>query len=76
MTEPPTAGEQMGDPEFAAQVDGREVDLLHPLPGLEAGVEDRVVVRRADAGVVAADVDSPEALRHRLVEVLHRLGRR
>ena len=42
---------------LAAQVDGGEVDLLHPAPRVEVGVEDRVVVGRADPGVVERDVD-------------------
>jgi len=49
----------MGDPELAAQVDRRQVDLLHPAPGLQPGLEDRVVLGWRDAGVVAEDVDAP-----------------
>ena len=41
---------------LAAEVDRGQVDLLHPAPGVEAGGEDRVVVRRGDAGVVERDV--------------------
>ena len=42
---------------LAAQVDAGQVDLLDPLPGVQAGVQDRVVVGRGDAGVVERDVD-------------------
>ena len=49
--------EHVGQRGLAAQVDAGQVDLLHPPPGLEVGVEDRVVVGRADAGVVEGDVD-------------------
>ena len=54
----PAAGEQVRDGVLAAQIDRREVDPLDALPRLEPGVEDGVVVGRADAGVVAADVDA------------------
>ena len=47
---------------LAAQVDAGEVDLLHLAPRLEVGVEDRVVLRRRDAGVVEGDVDGAEGL--------------
>ena len=70
------AGQKVRDPELAAQVDRRQVDLLDPLPGVDAGVEDGVVIGRADPGVVAADVDPPEALGHRLVQGLDRGGGR
>ena len=46
------------DDRLAAQVDAGQVDLLHPPPGVEAGVQDRVVVGRGDAGVVERDVDA------------------
>jgi hypothetical protein len=62
----------VGDPELAAQEDRGEVDLLHPPPGLEAGVEDGVVVRWADPGVVAADVDAAVVAGDRLVQGLDR----
>ena len=42
---------------LAAEVDRGQVDLLDPAPGVEPGVEDRVVVRRRDPGVVERDVD-------------------
>ncbi len=42
---------------LAAEVDRREVDLLHLAPGVEVGVEDRVVLGWADARVVEGDVD-------------------
>ena len=73
---PPAAGEQVRERVLAAQVDRREVDPLHALPGVEAGVEDGVVVGRADAGVVAADVDPPEAAGHLAVQRLHLGGGR
>jgi hypothetical protein len=41
---------------LAAQEHAGEVDLLDPAPGVEVGVEDRVVLRRGDAGVVERDV--------------------
>ena len=49
--------EHVGQRGLAAQVDAGQVDLLHPPPGVEVGVEDRVVLRRGDAGVVEGDVD-------------------
>ena len=55
---------------FAAQVHRGEVDPLHALPRLEPGVEDGVVVGRADAGVVAADVDAAVAGGHLAVQRL------
>ena len=61
---------------LAAQVDRGEVDPLHALPGLEPGVEDGVVVGRADAGVVAADVDAAVAGGHLGVQGLHLVGGR
>ena len=54
---PTTLLQHVGERGLAAQVDAGEVDLLHPAPGVEVGVEDRVVVGRADPGVVERDVD-------------------
>ena len=51
----PAAHQHVLDRVLAAQVDASEVDVLHPLPGFQAGVEDRVVVRRRDAGIVEGD---------------------
>ena len=59
---------------LAAQVHRRQVDPLHALPRLEAGVEDGVVVGRADAGIVAADVDAAEVAGHFGVERLDLVG--
>src|SRR6202034_2970799 len=56
---------------LAAQVDRGEVDLLDPAPGVDAGGQDRAVLRGGDARVVERDVDAPVPLRHRLVEPLH-----
>ena len=54
----PALRAHVGQHGLAAQVDAGEVDLLHPAPGVEPGVEDRVVVGRGDAGVVEGDVDA------------------
>ena len=54
---PPALLQHVGQRGLAAQVDRGQVDLLHPPPGIEVGVQDRVVLRRADAGVVERDVD-------------------
>jgi hypothetical protein len=59
----------VGECGLAAQVDRRQVDLLHPAPRLEVRVEDGVVVGRRDPGVVERDVD-------RAVGVLGRLEQR
>ena len=56
---------------LAAEIDGRQVDPLHPLPGVHPRLEDGVVVGRADAGVVAADVDPAETPGHLAVQRLH-----
>ena len=61
---------------LAAQIDRREVDPLHTVPRLEPGVEDGVVVGRADAGVVAADVEPAEVGGHLAVQRLHLVGGR
>ena len=57
MIEPALLLEHVGQRGLAAQVDRGEVDLLHPPPRVEVGVEDRVVLGRADPGVVERDVD-------------------
>ncbi len=57
MIEPLLLLEHVGQRRLAAQVDAGQVDLLHPAPGVEVGVEDRVVLGRGDAGVVERDVD-------------------
>src|SRR3712207_7311889 len=43
----------------SAQVDAGGVDPKHPLPGLQAGFQDGVVVRRGNARVVERDVHTP-----------------
>ena len=72
----PAAGEQVRQRVLAAEIHRREVDALDALPRLEPGVEDGVVVGRADAGVVAADVDPAEAGGHLAVQGLHLVGGR
>ena len=72
----PAAGQQVRQRVLAAQVDRREVDPLHTLPRLEPGLEDGVVVGRADAGVVATDVDAAEVGGHLAVQRLHLVGGR
>jgi GMP synthase-like glutamine amidotransferase len=49
-------------PVLAAEEDPAQVDVLDPLPGLERGVEDRLVVGRVDPGVVHQDVDPAHLL--------------
>jgi len=51
----------------AAQVDALRVDILHALPGLRLGLEDGVVVRRRDPGVVVEDIDAAVALDRRVI---------
>jgi hypothetical protein len=41
---------------LAAEENRLEVDVLHPVPGVDAGVLDQVILRRADACVVERDV--------------------
>jgi hypothetical protein len=65
--------EHVGQRGLAAQVDRREVDLLHPPPRIELGVEDRVVVRWADPGVVEGDVHRAEGVLRRPEERVHLL---
>jgi hypothetical protein len=60
------------DAVLAAEEDRGEIDLLHPPPCLEAGVQDRGVVGRGDPRVVEEHVDAPEALAHLLVHRAHR----
>ena len=47
---------------LAAEEDTLRVHGLHPVPGLDRGLEDRRVVRGGDAGVVVQHVDAAEAL--------------
>ena len=54
--------EQDRDRRLAAQIDAGEVHVLHSPPGVELGLEDRVVVGRRDPGVVEADVERAETL--------------
>jgi hypothetical protein len=61
------------DPVLAAEVDALRIDVLHPLPGLGIGLEDRAVVRRRDARVVVQNVDPAVALSRRGI---HRLDAR
>jgi hypothetical protein len=61
-------------PVLAAEVDGLEVDVLDALPGVHLRLQDRVVVRRGDAGVVEEDVDAAEVLRRLPVHPLHVVG--
>ena len=73
---PFAAGQQVRQGVLAAQVHRRQVDALHALPRIESRFEDRVVVGRADAGVVAADVDPPVVAGHLGVEGFHFVGGR
>ena len=70
----PALAPHVGDGGLAAQVDGGEVDLLDALPGLQAGVQDRVVVGRRDARVVEGDVDGAVGVVRGLEERLDLLG--
>src|SRR5918997_1558224 len=67
----PAPLQQARYPVLAAEVDGLEVDALDPLPGVHLRLQDRVVVRRAYAGVVEEDVHAPEVLRRLPVHPLH-----
>ena len=71
---PAAVVEQVRDAELAAQEDRLEVDVLHPVPGLDRGVEDRGVVLGRDAGVVEQHVDLPELLARLRVHALDLLG--
>ena len=51
--------EHVGQDLLAAQEHRREVDRLDSVPSVDAGVEDRVVVRRRDASIVEGDIDAP-----------------
>ena len=62
MIEPRPCALHVGQHRLAAQVDRGQVDVLHPPPRLQAGVEDRVVVRRGDPRVVERDVDAAVGL--------------
>ncbi len=57
---------------LAAVVDRGQVDLLHPSPGIDPGLEDRPVLGRRDPGVVERDVDAAVGAVRLLEEVLHR----
>ena len=46
MIEPTAPLQEVRDAVLAAQVDALEVHVLHPLPGVEVGVQDGVVVGR------------------------------
>ncbi len=70
----PALAAHVRDGGLAAQVDGGEVDLLDPLPGLQAGLQDGVVVGRGDAGVVEGDVDAAVGVVRRLEQRLDLLG--
>ena len=61
----------MGDAVLAAEIDALGVDVLHALPGLGLGLEDRAVVSRRDARVVVEDVDSAVARDRLGVHRLH-----
>ena len=76
MIEPFAPRQQVRQRVLAAQVDRREVHPLHPVPRLESGLEDGVVVGRADTGVVAADVDAAVAGGHLAVQRLDLVGGR
>ena len=65
MIDPRALLAHVGQRRLAAQVDAGQVDLLHPAPGVELGVQDRVVVRRRDPGVVERDVDAAVGLLRR-----------
>ena len=57
---PATLHPHVADRFLAAQVDRGQVDLLDPAPGVQAGVQDRVVVGRGDPGVVERHVHRSE----------------
>ena len=50
--------EHVGQHLLAAQVHAGEVDLLDATPGIDAGLQDRIVIGRRDAGVVECDIDT------------------
>ena len=60
----------------AAQVHRLEVDVLHPVPRVELGGLDRVVVRRRDARVVERDVDRAVGLGRGVEQRVDRRPRR
>ena len=59
MIDPFSAGTMCRSAARQQKVHRLEVDVLHPLPGVDTGVLDEVVLRRADARVVEGDVDDP-----------------
>src|SRR5215208_4806411 len=61
-------------PVLAAQKDALEVHVLHALPGVELRLQDRVVVRWGDAGVVKEHVQPTEALGRLPVHCLYVVG--
>ena len=63
----------MGNPVLATEKDAAQVGRLHPLPGLEPGLEHRRVVGRRDPGVVEQHVDPPKLLARARVHVDHLL---
>lgn len=67
-------GAHIGDRRLAAEEHGGQVGLLHPPPGLQAGVQDGVVVRRGDPRVVERDVDRTVGVERGLEEGVHLLG--
>src|SRR3712207_5232702 len=68
---PAAAFQEVRDAVLAAKVDALQVDVLYPIPGLHLGLQDRVVVRRGDAGVVEEHVYAAEALRGLPIHQLH-----
>jgi hypothetical protein len=64
----------MRDPVFAAEEDALRVDVLNALPGVDLGLEHRIVVSRHDPGVVVEDVDAAVALRSGAEHLLDALG--
>src|SRR5918998_2309898 len=66
--------QEVRDAVLAAEVDRLQVHVLDPLPGVQLRLQDRVVVRRGDAGVVEQDVDPAEAPGGLPVHGLHVFG--
>jgi hypothetical protein len=67
----PALALHVGDGLLAAQVDRGEVDLLDTAPRVQAGGQDRVVLRRGDARVVERDVDRAAGGERRRERVRH-----
>ena len=63
--------EHVAQRSLAAQVDARQVHVLHPAPDLEVGVHDRGVLGRRDARVVEGDVHGAVGVLGRLEQRVH-----